>query len=62
MRLNIPPPRPSLISGRILSAAGSRALDHPPQESFTIAITIDASRQATRITIAPIQIRGMPRS
>jgi hypothetical protein len=35
---------------------------HPGQLSLTIAITIDASRQATRITIAPIQIRGMPRS
>jgi hypothetical protein len=29
---------------------------------LTIAITIDASRQATRITIAPIQMRGMSRS
>jgi hypothetical protein len=30
--------------------------------SFVIAITIEASRQATMITIDAIQIRGMRRS
>jgi hypothetical protein len=32
------------------------------QLSFTIAIAIEASRQATRITKLAIQRRGMPRS
>jgi hypothetical protein len=41
---------------------GSPGASITAQESFTIAITIDASRQAMRTTIAPIQIRGMPRS
>jgi hypothetical protein len=56
------------MCGRILSAAARRACSARPRRRLTgqlslmIAIVIDASRQATRITIAPIQIRGMPRS
>jgi hypothetical protein len=35
---------------------------HRAQDSFTIAITIEASRQAIRIAIVTTQIRGMARS
>jgi hypothetical protein len=71
MRSNIDPPSPSIkwvalsralaFCAPILLAAarpGARAA----QESLTIAITIEATRQAIRIAMVTTQIRGMARS
>jgi hypothetical protein len=61
MRSNIDPPQKPEFA-RAVYPGSSQPRDSRGQLSLTIAITIEAKRQATMITMLAIQRRGMPRS